>query len=122
MRLNAGWPAAVLLLQSDETQAQGDRDLRHDRRCLQTAATAAGPGHPVPAQKVVALSGTGAHVQEAEERDHRRGEVAAAEPSAHGPPSQKWNVAIGRWPTVHPRLRRAQERRECVRTVNAWWG
>src|SRR6516225_12439398 len=83
MRLNAGWPAAVLLLQSDETQAQGDRDLRHDRRCLQTAATTAGPGHPVPAQKVVALSGTGAHVQEAEERDHRRGEVAAAEPSAY---------------------------------------
>src|SRR6516165_1701543 len=32
------------------------------RRRLQTAAPAAGPGHPVPAQKVVALSGTAAQV------------------------------------------------------------
>jgi RNA polymerase primary sigma factor len=40
--------------------------LRQHRRRLQTAAPAAGQGHPVPAQKDVALSGTGAQVQEAE--------------------------------------------------------
>ena len=37
---------------------------------LQAVAPAAGPGHPIPAQKAVAFAHTGTQVQEFEERDH----------------------------------------------------
>ena len=58
-------------------------DLRQDRRQLQTAAPSAGPGHPVPAQERFAVSRPGAQIQEAQGRDHHRGEVAAAQSGAH---------------------------------------
>ena len=50
---------------------------------LQAAAPPAGPGHPAPAQERHALARAGAQVQEAQGRDHRRGEVAAAQPGPH---------------------------------------
>ena len=50
---------------------------------VQEATPPAGPGHPVPAQESVALSGAGAQVQETPQRDHRRTEVAAPAPSTH---------------------------------------
>jgi RNA polymerase primary sigma factor len=43
-------------------QAKGDRDLRHHRRHLQAATSAAGPGHSVSAQKSFDFSGAGAQV------------------------------------------------------------
>ena len=64
-------------------QAQGARDLRQGRRFLQAAAPAPGPGHPAQAQEHVAHAPPGAQVQEAQGRDHRRGEVAAPQPGAH---------------------------------------
>ena len=51
---------------------------------LQAAAPPAGAGHRDSACKNdVAVAGAGAQVQEAQGRDHRRGEVAAAQPGAH---------------------------------------
>ena len=64
-------------------QAQGAGDLRHHRRYVQAPAPTAGPGHPQQAAQRVAVAGAGAQVQEAQERDHRRGEVAAAQSGAH---------------------------------------
>ena len=46
-------------------QAQGARDLRQNRRELQAAAPAAGPGHRVQAQEHHALARAGAALQEA---------------------------------------------------------
>ena len=74
---------AVARRDRGRAQAQGGRDLRQDRRRLQAAAPPAGPGHPAPAQERRAVAGAGAQVQEAQGRDHRRGEVAAAQPGAH---------------------------------------
>ena len=64
-------------------QAQGGRDLRQHRRCLQAAAPPAGPGHPEQAAQRLAVARAGAPLQEAQGRHHRRGEVAAAQPGAH---------------------------------------
>ena len=50
---------------------------------LQAAAPPAGPGHRIPPEEQLAVAGAGAQVQEAQGRDHRRGEVAAAQPGAH---------------------------------------
>ncbi len=50
---------------------------------IQAPAPPAGAGHRIPAQEHVAVAGPGAQVQEAQGRDHRRGEVAAAQPGAH---------------------------------------
>ena len=74
---------AVARRDRGRAQAQGGRDLRQDRRRLQAAAPPAGPGHPAPAQERRAVARAGAQVQEAQGRDHRRGEVAAAQPGAH---------------------------------------
>ena len=74
---------AVARRDRGRAQAQGGRDLRQDRRRLQAAAPPAGPGHPAPAQERRALARAGAQVQEAQGRDHHRGEVAAAQPGAH---------------------------------------
>ena len=65
------------------TEAEGGRDLRQDRRQLQEAAPPAGAGHFQPAAERDAVAGAGAQIQEAEGRDHRRGEVAAAQPGPH---------------------------------------
>src|SRR5712672_2183540 len=43
----------------------------------------AGTGHLQPAAERDAVAGAGAQIQEAEGRDHRRGEVAAAQPGPH---------------------------------------
>ena len=43
----------------------------------------AGAGHLQPAAERDAVAGAGAQIQEAEGRDHRRGEVAAAQPGAY---------------------------------------
>src|SRR5258705_299496 len=64
-------------------EAEGGRDLRQDRRQLQEAAPPAGAGHLQPAAERDPVAGAGAQVQEAEGRDHRRGEVAAAQPGPH---------------------------------------
>ena len=74
---------AVARRDRGRAQAQGGRDLRQDRRRLQAAAPPAGPGHPAPAEERRAVAGPGAQVQEAQGRDHHRGEVAAAQPGAH---------------------------------------
>ena len=74
---------AVARRDRGRAQAQGGRDLRQDRRHLQAAAPPAGPGHPAPAQERRAVAGAGAQVQEAQGRDHHRGEVAAPQPGAH---------------------------------------
>ena len=57
--------------------------LRQDRDRVQAPAQAAGPGHREQAEEPDALACAGAQIQEAEGRDHRRGEVAAAEPAPH---------------------------------------
>ncbi len=64
-------------------EAEGGRDLRQDRRQLQEAAPPAGAGHLQPAAERDAVAGAGAQIQEAEGRDHRRGEVAAAQPGPY---------------------------------------
>ena len=64
-------------------EAEGRRDLRQHRRRLQAAAPPAGAGHRIPAQEHLAVAGAGAQIQEAQGRDHRRGEVAAPQPGAH---------------------------------------
>ena len=55
---------------------------------LQAVAPPAGSGHPVPAQEPVAVVGAGAQIQEAQERNHCRGEVAAFAPGAHRCPGR----------------------------------
>ncbi len=51
---------------------------------LQAPAPPAGAGHRSSACKqFLAVAGAGAQIQEAEGRDHRRGEVAAAQPAPH---------------------------------------
>jgi RNA polymerase primary sigma factor len=47
-------------------QAQGGRDLRQHCRCLQAAASAAGPGHPEQAAQRFALARAGTPLQEAQ--------------------------------------------------------
>jgi RNA polymerase primary sigma factor len=59
-----------------------------DARYLQTPAPTAGPGHRRQAAQRVAVAGAGAQVQEAQERDHRRDEVAAAQSGAHRRPGR----------------------------------
>ena len=95
-------------------QAEGARDLRQGRRFLQAAAPAAGPGHPAQAQEHVADAGPGAQVQEAQGRDHRRGEVAAAQPGAHrfaGRAALRHQQAPGRLRGPHDAARRKPRRR-----------
>ena len=64
-------------------EAEGGRDLRQDRLRIQEAAPPAGAGHRQPAAERVAVALAGAQVQEAEGRNHRRGEVAAAQPGPY---------------------------------------
>ena len=64
-------------------EAESRRDLRHHRRLVQAPAPPAGAGHRIPPEELLAVAGAGAQVQEAEGRDHLRGEVAAAQPGAH---------------------------------------
>src|SRR3984957_11138042 len=64
-------------------QAQGAGDLRQRRRQLQAPAPPAGPGHREQAQEPDAVARPGAQEQQAQRRDHRRGEVAAAQSGAH---------------------------------------
>ena len=74
---------AVARRDRGRAQAEGGRDLRHHRRLLQAAAPPAGAGHRIPPEERLAVAGAGAQVQEAQGRDHLRGEVAAAQPGAH---------------------------------------
>ena len=74
---------AVARRDRGRAQAEGGRDLRQRRRRLQEAAPPAGPGHRVQAQEHDAVARAGAPLQEAQGRDHRRGEVAAPQPGAH---------------------------------------
>ena len=74
---------AVARRHRSRAQAEGGRDLRQHRRRLQEAAPPAGAGHRVPPEEHLAVAGAGAQVQEAQGRDHHRGEVAAAQPGAH---------------------------------------
>ncbi len=64
-------------------ETESRRDLRQHRRRLQAAAPSAGAGHSVPPALHFPLAGAGAQVQEAQGRDHRRGEVASPQPGAH---------------------------------------
>ena len=64
-------------------EAESRRDLRQHRRQFQAPAPFAGAGHREPPALDHAVAGAGTQVQEAEGRDHRRGEVAAAQPGAH---------------------------------------
>ena len=64
-------------------EAEGGGDLRQDRRQLQEAAPPAGTGHRQPAAERIPVAVAGAQIQEAEGRNHRRGEVAAAQPGPH---------------------------------------
>src|SRR6202165_4731729 len=64
-------------------EAEGGRDFRQDRRQLQEDAAPAGTGYLQPAAERIAVALAGAQIQEAEGRNHRRGEVAAAQPGPH---------------------------------------
>src|SRR5262249_54562745 len=64
-------------------QAKGGRNVRQHCRCLQAAAPPAGPRYPEQVAQRFALTRAGAALQEAQGRDHQRGEVAAAQSSAH---------------------------------------
>ena len=74
---------AVARRDRGRAQAEGGRDLRQHRRQLQAPAPPAGAGHRIPPEILLAVAGAGAQIQEAEGRDHLRGEVAAAQPGAH---------------------------------------
>src|ERR1700688_2575769 len=57
-------------------EAEGGGNLRQDRIRVQEAAPPAGAGHRQPAAERDAVALAGAQIQEAEGRNHRRGEVA----------------------------------------------
>ena len=50
---------------------------------VQAPASPAGAGHRIPSEEFLAVAGAGAQIQEAEGRDHLRGEIAAAQPGPH---------------------------------------
>ena len=74
---------AVARRHRGRAQAESGRDLRQHRRRLQAAAPPAGAGHRLPPEQLLAVAGAGAQIQEAQGRDHHRGEVAAPQSGAH---------------------------------------
>ena len=58
-------------------------DLRQHRRLVQAAAPPARARHPGQAAQRDAVAGPGAQVEEAQGRDHPRGEIAAPQSGAH---------------------------------------
>src|ERR1700730_4475606 len=89
-------------------EAEGGRDLRQDRRKLQEAAASSRAGHLQPAAERNAVAGAGAQIQEAEGRDHRRSEIAAAQPGPYRQPRRaalrhQQEAGVVRGPPVAPR-------------------